>query len=189
MGLRANVLTIAEKSLLECYAAASSHMNNTLARADVNEASMFLSEPPTGPCRSVAIAMLLLIAAKQQQGSTAVSYMRNRANAFMNTAGIACPERVLFTRLALNLVSFAQLTPVVLALKFALATPGMAELPTISGELTRLAAGLHAVEQSGEKLEHAPHQDRPFSSGRLCHTSHTSDDTLRSLWKGADGTK
>ena len=61
----------------------------------------------------------------------------------------------------LSLISFAQMTPLVLALRFALTVPGMEEVSELTVELKRLAAGLSAIELTNEKLEFARLRDLP----------------------------
>ena len=62
---------------------------------------------------------------------------------------------------SLSLISFAQMTPLVLALRFALTVPGMEEVSELTVELKRLAAGLSAIELTNEKLEFARLRDLP----------------------------
>ena len=61
----------------------------------------------------------------------------------------------------MSLVAFSQMTPVVLALRFALTVPGMDEISELTIELKRLATGLAAIESTNERLEYARLRDLP----------------------------
>lgn len=65
--------------ILEGYISMAEFIGTEPDDKDFKLLSQFAAEVPTGPCISLAICMLLLMAAKQQKGPTAGTYMCRRA--------------------------------------------------------------------------------------------------------------